>query len=242
MAVTGSDLHWYLSAAGASEGGARSATEITDNVDNNVFPDIGEIAAIAGGSMTRKIFLANEDGVDPYVDHGIWILTDPTESSGFIGLGFDDADDDDLTVDDLVDVGAAGPVALVSNGSDTRVATVCGIDDATGDPIAEDVTLDGTNEVQTSADFSTVYAIHLSAVSGSRTVTAKDGPGGSSMGTLAPGAVNLFRWLAATSKSTGLRLPSLPTGQADGIMLKVEWAINAGAVDGNTMALKTETL
>jgi hypothetical protein len=244
MPVTGADIdHWYRSSSGDSEGGAKSATEIIDATDENVFDDVGDIARIAGGTMYRKIFLVNEHAVDAYDDHSIWALAQPTNATGSIGLGFDDADDADETQGTLVDLSAAAVVALVSDGADTRTATIYGIDNSSGDPVAEDVVLTGSSEVLSVTTFSSVYAVRLSAISASRAVSIKQGAGGTVRGTLPIGAVNCFRWLTpATSKSTGLKLPPLASGEANGIWERVAWAAGAGAIDASDFALKTEAL
>jgi hypothetical protein len=241
MPVIGSDLHWYLSSSGASEGGAKSATEIPNAVDDNVFADVSDSARIAGGSQIRKIFLANENGVDAYLDHSIWVLVVPTNATPYIGLGFDDADDADSAAGTLVDFSAPAKVALSSDGADTRDVDIYGLVGST--PTKETVTLTGSSEVLCIATFDHIFALHASAVSASRTITIKEGAGGTTRGQITIGHVNCFRWLSpASSKSTGLQLPSLPTGQADGIWERFDWAPDAGAVTGNDFALKTEGL
>jgi hypothetical protein len=240
MPVSGSDLHFYLSSGGASEGGARSATEIVSATDNNVFPDVGDVARIAGGSMTRKIFVANEHGVDAYAAHSIWILLQPTNAEGSIGLGFDDADDDEPDQATLVDFSASAKVALISDGADTRSVDIWG--ELAGTPKVETVVLTGASEVLSATNFDKVYAVHTT-ISASRTITIKQGPGGTTRGTIPVGAVNCFRWLTpATAKSTGIRLPSLATGQANGLWELVEWDPDAAAIDASDFAIKTEAL
>ena len=143
--MDGTDLHWMLSSSGASEGGAESATGIVDATDNNVFPDVSDASRIAGGSMTRKIFVENTHGTDAYGAHSIWVLVVPTNATGSIGLGFDDADDVDPAMGTLVDFSAGAKVALVSNGSDTRPVDIWGLVGTT--PTMETVVLTGTAEV-----------------------------------------------------------------------------------------------
>ena len=62
--MDGTDLGWYLSSGGSSEGGAKSATPIVDATDNNVFADVSSAARIAGGTEIRKIFLENDHATD----------------------------------------------------------------------------------------------------------------------------------------------------------------------------------
>lgn len=238
--MDGTDLHWLLSSSGASEGGAMSATPIVDATDNNVFPDVSDASRIAGGSMTRKIFVENTHGTDAYGAHSIWVLVVPTNATGSIGLGFDDADDADSAMGTLVDFSAGAKVALVSNGSDTRPVDIWGLVGST--PTKETVTLTGTSEVLSVATFAHVFAMHTT-VSASRTITVKEGTGGTTRGSIGTGKVNCFRWLTpASSKSTGIQLPSLPAGSADGIWERVAWSASAGAVAADDFALETEAL
>jgi hypothetical protein len=241
MAVVSSDLHFWLSASGASEGGARSATEVTDAVDNNVFADVSDVSRLAGGSQVRKIFVSNENGVDSYGAHAIWVLAAPTNCTPYIGLGFDDADDASSTAGTLVDFSGAAKVSLISNGSDTRTCSIFGLVGTT--PTQEDIVLAGAAEVLSVASFTHVYALLADSISASRTVTIKEGSAGTTRGTIPVGLKTCFRWLTpASAKTTGLQLPALPTGQADGIWERFDWIAGAGAISANDFALKTEAL
>lgn len=226
MPVAGSNIVWYLSSSGASEGGARSATAITDNVDENLYEDVLDIARIAGGEMLRKLYAANDHGVDSLASHSIWAVMVPTPAEVEIGLGVELADDADADAGTLVDFTAAAKVALVSDGPDTRTIRLLG-KDAAGDPITEDVVLTGAAEVLSAADFSSLYNASIApgdVVSASRTVTIKQGTGGTVRGQIGIGLVVCFRWIAgATSKSLGLHLVALPSGAAEPIWTRVTW-------------------
>jgi hypothetical protein len=236
--MDGTDLHFYLSATGASEGGAVSATPIVDAVDNNVFSDVSSSSRIAGGTEYRKIFMSNEHATDTYAAHSIWISTAPSHCTGYVGLGFDDADDDESTGGNLVAWSAGAKVALVSNAADTRSVDVYGLVGTT--PTKETMTLNGAAEVLSTATFAAVFALHTT-VSGSRTVTVKQGTGGTTRGTIGIGATNCFLWLTAASKPVGLRLPALVAGATEGIWEKVVWV--AGAVaSAQDLPLATEAL
>lgn len=71
-----------------------------------------------------------------------------------------------LTADDTI--------GLVSDGADTRDATVRGRN-AAGAEVSETVTLNGTTRVTTSTTFERILEITLSAADASRTVTVDDG-------------------------------------------------------------------
>ena len=58
MAVAASDIKWYKSANGDSEGGTIDTNnEISDNVLNNLFADVG-----AGQIVYKKVFVKNTNG------------------------------------------------------------------------------------------------------------------------------------------------------------------------------------
>ncbi len=238
--MDGTDLVWYLSSSGASEGGAKSATPITSGVDNNVLSDVTNAQRIAGGTEVRKIFLANEHATDPYAAHSIWISTAPSHCTGYIGLGFDDADDDESSGGNLVAFAGAAKVALISDGADTRDVDIIGL--VGGVPTLETVTLTGSSEVLSVATFDAggPFALHTT-VSASRIVTVKEGTGGTTRGTIGIGTTNCFQWLTAASKSAGLKLPSLAASLADGIWEKVVWAAGAAA-GAQDLLIETEAL
>jgi hypothetical protein len=238
--MDGSDIGWYLSSSGASEGGAMSATPITSAVDNNVFPDVSSSSRIAGGTMIRKVFLANDHATDDYIAHAIWISTAPSHSTGYIGLGFDDADDDETDAGALTTFSGAAKVSLRSDAADTRAVDVYGL--VGGTPTKETMTLNGAAEVLSTATFDAggVYALHTT-VSGSRIITIKEGAGGTTRGIIGIGYSNIFLWITAASKSVGLWLPLLAAGSGDGIWQKVVWS--AAAIAGpQDLPLATEAL
>jgi len=241
MAVADADLIWTLSASGASEGGAQTATVIPDNVDENLFSDVSNVDRIAGWTEIRKLYLGNENGVDSLPAHSCWALTGASGCTVEIGLGVNSADDADADAGALVEFSASAKVALVSNGSDTRTVRLRG-KDAAGDPITEDVVLTGASEVLSVATFSSVYLVAADAVSASRTVTIKQGTGGTTRGTIPVGFLCCFRWISdATSKSLGTHLIAMPTGSEIPIWIRIVGPADIGA-GTRSPSLRVETL
>lgn len=238
--MDGSDLGWYLSTSGASEGGARSVTPIVSGVSNNVFPDVSNSSRLAGGVLHRKIFLANNHAIDAYAAHSIWIPVQPSRCEARIGLGFDDAEDDDAAAGGLTVFSGAARLALISDAADSRSVTVYGL--VGGVPTAETIVLAGAAQVLSVATFDagSPWALHTT-LSASRTITIREGAGGPTRGSIGIGAVSCFAWLAAPSKLTGLRLPALASGGEWGIWERVTWV--AGALPGaQNLPLATEGL
>ena len=75
--------------------------------------------------------------------------------------------------------------AIVSDGADTRTVTVYGRD-ATGAFTNQNLVADGTNEVVGTVVFERILKITVSAASGTRTITIKQGAGGSTRATIPP--------------------------------------------------------
>lgn len=74
-------------------------------------------------------------------------------------------------------------VALISDGTDVRVATIVGRD-ATGAVVTENVTLTNAVEVLSVNTYERIQSINLASSSGTRTVTVKQGSGGTTVTTI----------------------------------------------------------
>lgn len=229
MAVTATDIHWYKAASGDSEGGAMGVVEITGTAKNNFWPQISDAERAAGGTRTRKWFVENQNATDSLLVPSVYIYQTPTNTTEQLGIGFNDADDDDPTQGNMTAWTANAVLAAVSDGSDTRTCTVYGLSNS-GTPVRETITLTGTSEVVTITSWSVVYGVHLSALSGSRLVTVKQGSGGTTRGTIGTGQVMCFLWLSPTSKVAGIRLPDLAAGAEYGFWDKITWTAGVGSV------------
>lgn len=238
MAVEANDIVWYEATNGSSDGGTKGSTPVTAT-KGDFWPNISDAERLAGGTRYKKSFMANEHGTDSLVAPVVWVKTPPQNMTEQIGLGFDDADDDTPLAGNMSEFSADAVVALVSDGPDTRTATIYGKDDS-GVATREDVVLDGTNEVVSTTTFSVVYGVKLSAESGSATVTVKEGSGGTTRGTIAPNTEVCFLWLTASAKASGIALPDLIAGGAYGFWHKQVWTASIGAVRPNTSKIGYE--
>ncbi len=88
MPIAQSDIKFFKSAATDSDGGAISATEITDNTLNNLFDDVSGDEAQAGDVEYRKIFIKNNHGSLTWIAVKAWIesLTSSTDDEIAISL------------------------------------------------------------------------------------------------------------------------------------------------------------
>lgn len=238
MAVSAADVVWYKASAGASDGGSKSATPVT-STKGDFWPNVSDAERTAGGTRIKKSFLTNEHATDSLLAPVVWISVVPTNMTEEIGLGFDDADDDANTQGNMTALGANALIALVSSGADTRTATIIGLD-ASGNPQQETVTLNGTTEVVSVGTYSAVYAIHLSAESATLTVTAKQGAGGTTIGTIGPNVEACWLWIAATSKASGLKLADLIAGASYGFWHRQTWAAGVPAVRPDESRISVE--
>jgi hypothetical protein len=226
--VSESDIVVYLSATGSSDGGAISATALATGVKNGLWPDISDVSRAAGGTRTKKWYLANENGTDSLIAPGIFLAGEPTGLTEEIGLGVDSADDSDPAQGNMTAWASAAVVALVSSGVDTRQATIYGLDGA-GDPVAEIVTLNGTTEVLSVGTFTVVWAVHAASVDAGRTVTVKQGSGGTTRGTIGPSKRACWLWVHALNSGTAMILPDLPASSHYGIWDRQTWAAGIAA-------------
>lgn len=210
MAVSDSDIVFYKSATGASEGGAISATPILDEVDNNLWADISDSERIAGFTKYRKWFVTNEHSTDTMLLPVCWIEQAPTGTTESLGVGWNSTDDDATDAGNMTAWGANAALAAVSDGADTRSLTILGVDNA-GVPVQVSLTLTGTTEAVTPTVFSKVYSVRADAES-ARTVTIRQGAAGTTRGTISPNRLCCFLWLSPASKAAGIALPNLVAG------------------------------
>lgn len=238
MSVGGADLHFHSSANGSSAGGADTGVDYS-NAKGGFFANVADVDRLAGGVENRKWFLFNDHPTDDLVSPSIWFETVPTYMTEQIGLGFDSSDDADVAQGNVTAIGTPAQIAVVSDGSDSRTATLWGIDDG-GNPISEDVPLNGSTEVLSVATFSVLYATELSAIDAVRTVRVKEGSGGTVRGTIGPTKKCCWLWLSPQSKGAGIRLPNLAAQSSYGFWDRIEWDPAVSGVRPNASVVAVE--
>lgn len=253
MPIVSNDLKEYKSNNAQADGGAISGTLVTDNIDNNLFTDITGDEAAAGGTEYRKIFRKNEHGSLTWQNVISWILSQPTNAALSFGFGIDHADDGAGAQGNMTNFSAGALVALVSDGADTRNATIVG-EDGSGARQTEVVALNGAAEVLSSGTYSKVYAVYLASLDASRTVTVKQGSGGTTRGTIGTNKKICFLWLGklasgsivdaeggnAPSKATGMEHGNVVAAGNFGLWYRLTWLAGAGAVTANSTQVKSE--
>lgn len=84
MSITSSDLKFYKSVTQndtVSNGGGISATQVTDNVLNNLFPNVSSAERVAGVTRYRKMFIRNKNTAE-YALQNTEIWVDALSSAG----------------------------------------------------------------------------------------------------------------------------------------------------------------
>lgn len=207
---TAANFQEYGSDDGDSEGGVIDETNQITAGANNLFPDIDAGQSASGVTLYRKIYRGFEDalydenyGMGGHLDTiKSFIQKQPEGAALSIGLSFSgwfeaagiyDAADNDEAQGNMVELSTNAKIELVSTGSDTRDAIIVGLNQR-GQSIFEEVTLNGTTPVLTTKTFSKVFGIALSATN-SETVTAKQGAGGSTIGTIGSGKNCCWLWM-----------------------------------------------
>lgn len=228
MPITATDIDFLRSSTGTSDGGAESATEIVSGVANSLWPNLSDTLRASGGSRPKKFFIKNNSGTETMLEPSVWISQSPSGMTVEIGLGGSASDDDDSTSGDLTAWTTNANVALVSSASDSRTATINGLN-TSGDAITETVGLTGVTEVLSANVYSAVYNVVLSAVHGSNTVTIKQGTGGTTRGSIGVGEIISFRWVSGTSKATGIKVVDVLPGVSIPIWCRQTWSAGISA-------------
>lgn len=240
MPILTGDVLEHLSTDTGSSGGAIAGSTVTSGVINNVWPDISDADRIAGGEMFRKTFWSNHSGSDSMVAPVMFTPILPAGIVLSIGLGFDDADDEDEDQGNMLAFLSNNLVALVgSNFADVRSVTIWGLDD-TGTPVSESIDLNGTTEVLSTTTFSKVWAIHTTADAGS-VITISEGTGGDTRGLITQDKVCCWLWVEEPdTKAAGIALPDLPAGSNYGMWRRLAWQPEADPARPNTLTVSIE--
>ncbi len=240
MSIASTDFVEYPSTSAGSTGGViNTSTAITSGVANNVNPNNTDSQLAAGGVDYRKTYWKNVNGTDAGLVPVLYTPVIPTNNTLQLGLGLNSSADTDPAQGNMTAWSGSAVVALVSDGADTRIATIWGLDGSSL-PVTETVTLTGAVEVLSVNTYSKVYAVTLSATSGSRIVTVKQGSGGTARGTIGIGKQNCWLWVTAASKAAGIALPNLPAGANYPVWRKRSWLAGASAVRPDSQTVRIE--
>lgn len=238
MPLISTDIKSFKSTLIDSDGGAIDlAREITSGVDNNLFPDITGTEQIAGGTRYRKFFRRNTHATFSWTGVQSWIAAQPGNATASLGIGIDHADDNAGVQGNMTAFSASAVVALISDGADVRVCTVLG-ETAAGVYQTETITLTGAVEVLGLLTFGKVYTVHAASLSATRTVTVRQGAGGTARGTIGTNAKLCFLWRTGTDIDTeaeGYRHGTIAALGNFALWLRKVWAPGAAAGTGFTI-------
>lgn len=242
MSVTSSDITHLQSADAGSTGGAISASGITSGVMNNVWSDISDSARIAGTIVYRKTFFKNNNVTDSLLKPTLYVYAEPTNATLLIGLGTNNASDNDALQGNMTAWSANARVSVSSSAlGDTRVVTVYGVDNSSpGLPVTENIALSGTTEQLSTNTYSKVWAVWADSTSVSNIITVKQGSGGTARGTIGTSKLSCWLWVEALTKGAGIYLPNLDPGQNYGLWRKLTVVAGAGAVRPNSLTVSIE--
>lgn len=243
MPIVETDLKEYKSINANSDGGAIDlAREITPGVDNNLWPDITGAEAAAGGTRYRKVFRRNTHASLIWQLPLSWIKQQPSGATVSVGIGMDHADDADGTQGNMTAFTATALVGLISDGTDTRVATIIG-ESGAGARQTEDVTLTSAVEVLSVNTYAKVYSVSLASLSASRTVTVRQGAGGTARGSIGINKKVCWLWRTGTdidTKAEGYQHGDIPPSTHFGLWLRLVWPPGTGAVAATSEIVRSE--
>lgn len=243
MPIVETDLKEYKSVNAESDGGAIDlAREITPGVDNNLWPDISGAEAAAGGTRYRKVFRRNTHASLTWQAPKSWIKQQPSGATISVGIGIDSADDADPTQGNMTAFTATALVALISDGADTRVATIIG-ESGAGARQTETVALTGAVEVLSVNTYAKVYAVYLASLSASRTVTVKQGSGGTARGSIGINKKICWLWRTGTdidTKAEGYQHGDIAPSTHFGLWERKVWPPGSGPITATSQIVRSE--
>jgi hypothetical protein len=228
----------------ATDGGAiDTGREIVSGVLNNLFPDLSAAELAAGGTRYRKLFRRNEHATETWGAVRTYIAQQPGNAAIAMGVGINHADDNDGAQGLLQPFTAAARVALASDGADTRDVTVVG--EVAGVLTSETVALNGASEVLTAATFDAgrLYHVYVASLSGTRTVTIRQGSGGTVRGTIGTNKKIAFTFLAGSDIDQlleGFQHGNVAPSGVVAIWLRKTWLSGAGGGSGFAVVLASE--
>ena len=240
MPVLTGDILLHVSSIAGSTGGSMSGSTVTSGVANNVFADISDEERQAGGEMYRKVFWKNHNNSSPLIEPVVFTPTLPDSAVISIGLGVDKSDDSEPLQGNMTALTATSLIELVSDGTDTRVASIWGVN-GSGDPVEDQVTLNGTTPVLSAVTFSKVWAVEMEAIDALRVVEIRQGASGPVRGSIPVNELISFLWIVEPDdKASGMVMPDLGAGQSYGVWMRLAWPPDADPVRPNSVTLRIE--
>lgn len=215
---------------------------------NALLPDVTAQQANDGITVFRKFFRMNANPTVSWTEVRAWLPNQLTNSAISFGVGLNHADDNDGTQGNMTAFSANSVVAVVSDGVDTRTVTIVG-ENATGVRQVENLVLNGTTEVVGSLIFARVYFVSVPALDGARTITIRQGAGGTTRGTIGINRIVCFLWFGRRASGgviidaeggniltdiVGLRLGEVVANGNIPIWVRMSVPTGANAISNNT--------
>lgn len=241
MPISPQDLKEYKSSQANSDGGSIDlARKIPSGGIDNLWSDITSVQAAAGGTDYRKAFRRNESALTWSAVRS-WLLQQPQGPVVSVGIGAPGSADATGVQGNMTALSGPSRIFLVSDGADTRMATVIG-EDNSGNRLVETVTLTSATPVGTVATFGKVYAVQLSATDPSRTVTVTEGSGGPTRGVIGPTFITCWLWRSTDllSSSQAYQHGDIPAGSSFSLWFRRVWAPGIGSVQGTNETTRSE--
>lgn len=240
MPIVSGDIRFFKSINADSDGGAiDTGREITSGVTHNLFTQITGSEQLAGGTEYRKFFMRNQHASLSWLAVKSWINSQPSNATLSMGVGLNSADDDDGLTGNMTAFSASSVVALISDGADTRTCTVVG--ETTGGVYqTENIVLTGAVEVLGLLTFGKVYNVSVATESATRTVTVRQGAGGTARGTISINRKLCFLWRTGTDIDTeaeGYRFGDIAALGNFALWMRLVWAAGATAGLGFTAVI-----
>lgn len=219
---------------------------------NNLFDDITPEEATSGTTKYKKYFRKNTNNSSTWEEVKVWIEKQPVNAAVSVGLGLNDTNDNDSSQGNMSNLSSNSQIALVSDGTDTRQVTLKGLDN-NGILVVESVTLNGTTEVLSSNTYSKLYLAYASTIDSNRTITLKQGSGGSTIGTIGPNKICSWLWMGKKAsggsivnaeggdipdENSAIKIGDIASGRSIGLWVRLMVPAGSSPVSGNDACIQ----
>lgn len=168
------------------------AKDTAFGLTNNLFPNITAAQSQSGVTLYEKFFRKNTNASISWTSPMNYIPIQVANAALSMGFGVSNAADTDGTQGNMTAFGVTDNVQLVSDGADTRTATIVGI--SGGLAVTENVVLTGATLVNSVNTYSKVLNVSISATDAARTVTVKEKTAGTTRGTIGINKIVCWLW------------------------------------------------
>ena len=238
MPIITSDIKFYKSSVGESEGGSiDTASEITDATIENLFDNVTSDEAADGLTDYRKFFVKNTHASIEWANVFAWINSITPSEDSEISLGVGSAIDNDGSIE-LLALSQESTIKVQSNGTDSRNLYLVG--ELNGTRVTETLVLSNDNVVTGTQRFTKLYQAYVTSQNATCEVTITQVTGNRELGVIGENKLSAILYQNPISKENGFRIGSLAAAASAGLWVKRVIQAGAAAYDADQVAVRCE--